>query len=210
MSDLSAHALTYKYPSGQEMAFPDLTCHAGYNLLIHGMSGSGKTTLLHLLAGILTPAGGEVRFGDIELTDLSSAEKDRFRGRHIGMIFQKHLFIDGISVYENLIAARRLAGNADDQDYLHQLLDALNIRHLAGKKASALSEGEQQRFSIARALANKPSRILADEPTSGLDDLNCAAFVKLMQLSVTEKPVSWIIASHDNRLKEYFDNVYHL
>lgn len=210
MSDLSAHALTYKYPSGQEMAFPELTCHGGKNILIHGMSGSGKTTLLHLLAGILIPAGGEVRFGDVVMSAINSAEKDRFRGQNIGMIFQKHMFIDGISVYENLIAARRLAGNADDQDYLHQLLDALNIKQLAGKEASALSEGEQQRFSIARALANKPSWILADEPTSGLDDFNCVAFVKLMQLSVTEKPVSWIIATHDNRLKEYFDHVVHL
>ncbi len=210
MPDLTAHALTYSYPSGRQMAFPGLTCPGRSNLLIHGMSGSGKTTLLHLLAGILTPSGGEIRYGDVLLSALGSAKKDRFRGENIGMVFQKHLFIEGVSVYDNLVAARRLAGNSEDPDYLVQLLEGLNIAHLAGKKASALSEGEQQRFSIARALANQPSWVFADEPTSGLDDMNCAAFVKLMQLAVTQKPVSWIIATHDNRLKNYFHNVYYL
>ncbi len=210
MSLLSVHSLNYRYPSGKSLAFPDFSCNPGSNLLIHGMSGCGKTTLLHLLSGILTPSHGEVRMGDVLMSAMASAEKDRFRGQHIGMIFQKHFFIEGISVLENLKAARRFAGNDDDHAYLHKLLDDLAIGHLSGKKAAQLSEGEQQRFSIARALANRPSWVLADEPTSGLDDVNCASFTALMRLAVEEKPVSWIVASHDNRLKDHFNHVYHL
>ncbi len=210
MSELSTHHLTYSYPAGWKMTFPGLTCHAGNNLLIHGKSGSGKTTLLHLLAGLLTPAGGEIKFGDVVMSALGAAEKDRFRGQHIGMIFQKHLFIEGISLVENLKAARKMAGNPHDSGYLYSLMEALSIGHLAQKKANELSEGEQQRFSIARALANKPGWVLADEPTSGLDDANCASFMELMNRSAVAGPVSWLIASHDNRLKEHFAHVYHL
>jgi ABC-type lipoprotein export system ATPase subunit len=207
---LLIHSLKYNYPAGKKLHFRDFTCPQGQNMLLLGRSGSGKTTLLHLLAGILSPAGGEIVYNDHNFSALKAAEKDQYRGSHIGMIFQKHYFIDGISVLENLKASARVGGSHSDSHYLEGILQQLEIAHLAAKKPGQLSEGEQQRFSIARALANKPSWILADEPTSSLDDANCENFVALMKQNYTHKPVSWIIATHDSRLKNHFSSVYQL
>jgi ABC-type lipoprotein export system ATPase subunit len=210
MPTLEIQSLTYKYPSGKELSFRDFSCSLGDNLLILGKSGSGKTSLLHLLSGVLSPSGGDVKVDEVWMSKLKPGEKGQFRGKHIGMIFQKHFFIQGISIMENIKAACFIGGNQPDHAYLHNMLELLDIHQLAHKKPGQLSEGEQQRFSVARAMANKPSWILADEPTSSLDDENCENFVGLMNLSFRENPVSWIIATHDNRLKTHFSNIYNL
>lgn len=207
---LSTHSLNFQYPSGTPFIFPDLQCRPGENLIILGDSGSGKTTLLHLLSGILTPQSGDVDAEGIKLNLMNVTERDAFRGKHMGMIFQKHFFMEGLSVLENLKAAQKLSGSATDIHHLDQLMVKLGIKHLSRKKPYKLSQGEQQRFSIARALANKPSYVLADEPTSSLDDRNCEKFIELIQLPFTGKPVSWIIATHDQRLRKYFTNIYEL
>lgn len=207
---LTIKSLIYRYPSGRELRFNDFSCSPGENMLILGNSGSGKTSLLHLLSGLLSPLSGGVMFDDTSLSELSGSETDRFRGKNIGMIFQKHFFIEGISVMENLKAACRLSGDKVNMDYLILMLQMLGIDQLAHKKPEQLSEGEQQRFSIARAMANNPSWIFADEPTSSLDDDNCENFISLMNLSLSEKPVSWLIATHDNRLKSHFTNIYNI
>ncbi|MFW5706870.1 MAG: ABC transporter ATP-binding protein [Bacteroidota bacterium] len=209
-STLTVSDLGYTYPDGQELYFPSFSCARGENLAILGQSGSGKTTLLHLLAGILGAHQGEIHYSDVAFHNLSSAKQDAFRGKNIGMIFQKHFFLDGISVMENLQAARRLAGLPDDRSYLESLLDRLEIGNLARRKPSQLSEGQQQRFSIARAMACKPSWVLADEPTSSLDDTNCHRFLDLMNLPLTDEPVSWIVATHDQRVKSAFHTIYQL
>lgn len=206
----TARGLCFKYWSGKAFLFNDLQCEVGQTLLISGRSGSGKTTLLHLLTGILQPDSGEIWYGRQNFSSLPVAQKDQFRGRHMGMIFQRHLFIRGITVMENLTAACKLAGNPVDHQYLQRLLVQLDIASLAGQMPHQLSQGEQQRFSIARALANKPSWIFADEPTSSLDDFNCENFVRLMQTSFTETAPAWIVATHDQRLKGHFTHVYEL
>lgn len=210
MPILATQSLTYQYPSGKELHFNDFSCSLGNNLLVLGKSGSGKTSLLHLLSGILSPSAGEVSYDEVLLGRLKPGEKDLFRGRNIGMIFQKHFFIQGISIMENIKAACFLGGSQPDTTYIDNMLKQLDIQQLAHKKPDQLSEGEQQRFSIARAMANKPSWILADEPTSSLDDDNCNNFLALMNLSFQEKPVSWIIATHDNRLKSHFTQIFNL
>jgi putative ABC transport system ATP-binding protein len=184
---LSTHSLQFQYPSGTPFTFPDLQCKSGENLLILGESGSGKTTLLHLLSGILTPQSGYTDVNGIKLNQLKDTERDAFRGKQMGMIFQKHFFMEGLSVFENLKAAQKLSGSAADISHVEQLMDQLGISHLSYKKPYKLSQGEQQRFSIARALANKPSYVLADEPTSSLDDRNCEKFIELIRLPLTEK-----------------------
>jgi ABC-type lipoprotein export system ATPase subunit len=210
MSELRINALQYRYPSGTNLAFAEFSCRQGDDMLLLGQSGSGKTTLLHLLAGILSAAHGEILYGNENLAAMKPSEKDAFRGKNIGMIFQKNYFIEGITVLENLRAACRLSGNHADTAWLEDLMKQLGIARLSGKKPSELSEGEQQRFSIARALANKPLWVLADEPTSSLDDANCENFVNLMKKDYSGIPVSWIIATHDNRLKQYFNHIYQL
>lgn len=209
MSELSVKNLTYRYPGSKSMVFSDLSCGAGQRLLITGYSGSGKTTLLHMLAGILKPNTGMIMIGNTRLDALSPSMRDRFRGRHMGMIFQKHYFLSGISIYQNLRVARKIAGKeGNDPHYLEQLLTKLGIDSLRDQKPEQLSQGEQQRFSIARALANKPDWVLADEPTSSLDDKNCEQFVST--IDKTNPATGWIIATHDQRLRQYFTQIYSL
>lgn len=210
MTDLVVKSLSYQYPAGEKLIFDDFTCKAGESMLLLGQSGTGKTTLLHMLAGLLSPAQGDILYGDTSLVAMPSAKKDAFRGKNIGMIFQKHFFIHGLSLKDNLLGACRLSGSKVNSAFIRDLMQQLGIAHLEHKSPDQISEGEQQRFSIARALANEPSWILADEPTSSLDDVNCDGFVKLIKLSVATRPVSWIIATHDNRLKNHFTNIYQL
>lgn len=201
--------LTYRYSGNKYLEFPDFFCEKGQRLLITGSSGSGKTTLLHLLAGILKPHTGKIKAGVTRLDSLSPSERDLFRGKHIGMIFQKHLFLSGMSIYQNLLVAQKISGKkSKNLHYLDEILKKLDIDSLRNKKPDQLSQGEQQRFSIARALANQPDWVLADEPTSSLDDKNCQNFIAAID-KVGEN-TGWIIASHDQRLKPYFSKVYSL
>ena len=207
---LRTKTLSYKYPAGKEFIFPDLEISTGENLLVMRQSGNGKTTLLHLISGILSPLKGEIWIDNTCITELKNTEKDIFRGQKTGMIFQKNFFMEGLSVLENLRAAQRLSGSRRDEKHIVHLMEKLGISELSGKKPYKLSQGEQQRFSIARALANKPALVLADEPTSSLDDKNCELFIELITLPLTKNQVSWIIATHDQRLKKHFTNVYTL
>ena len=109
---LSTQSLIFQYSSGTPFSFPELRCKPKENLLILGESGSGKTTLLHLLSGILTPQSGDVDVDGIKLNKLKVTERDAFRGQQMGMIFQKHFFMEGLSVYENLKAAQKLSGSS--------------------------------------------------------------------------------------------------
>lgn len=198
--------LTYAYDTGKPIGFPDLACAKGGRLLLHGISGSGKTTLLHLLAGILKPAQGEIWINGNETSQLKHSAMDKFRGRHIGLIFQHHFFINSVSVWENLLAAQYLAGFPDDKAHLRILLNRLGLEGLESKKPDSLSMGEKQRFSVARALANKPALLLADEPTSSLDDANCAAFIELITGQAAAQQAALIVASHDARLLAHFED----
>jgi len=207
---LKIKTLDFRYPGGKTFSFPDFECKPGENLLILGESGSGKTTLLHLLSGILTAESGEISYNGSNLSLMETSQRDAFRGKNIGMIFQKHFFMEGLSVLENLKAAQRLSGNKQDIAHLNNMMEKLGILHLANEKPFRLSQGEQQRFSIARALANKPLWVLADEPTSSLDDSNCEKFVELIKMPLVENPPGWIIATHDQRLKNHFTNIYKL
>ncbi|RMF29882.1 MAG: ATP-binding cassette domain-containing protein, partial [Bacteroidetes bacterium] len=160
---LQTRNLHYRYPSGAALRFPDITCGRDEHWLLLGPSGSGKTTLLHLLAGLLTPTGGEVRIGDTVLGSLKGAHLDSFRGRHVGVIFQQSHFVAALSVLENLLLAQKLAQRPLDRARARQLLQRLGIGGKEGAKPFELSQGEQQRVAIARALINAPELILADE-----------------------------------------------
>ncbi len=207
---VAVNNLRYHYPDGKTFIFNDLVCAAGEKMLVLGVSGSGKTSLLHLIAGILRPATGSIRINNTEITALSARTMDRFRGQNIGMIFQQHYFFHGMDVMENLVAAQKLSGSESDRQHLDNLMHEFGIFKLKNSKPTALSQGEQQRFSIARALANKPLLVLADEPTSSLDDRNCETFIDMIMKSTSSNKTGWVIASHDNRLKEHFDHVYGL
>lgn len=204
---LETKDLTFQYPGGKPFSFPSFSLGKGDQAIVRGKSGSGKTTLLHLTAGILKPSGGRVVISGTSIHDLSAAETDRFRGRHIGLIFQQHHFIHSLNMEENLLLAQSLPGNPTDRRVISGLLSELDISMLARKKPSVLSQGELQRFSVARAMINQPVIILADEPTSSLDDENCSRFTRLLLEISGRRATTLLIATHDNRLSKEFSTV---
>ncbi|GAA0529551.1 ABC transporter ATP-binding protein [Chitinophaga japonensis] len=194
-----------QYHYGQRaFTFPPLQCSAGEVLLITGPSGSGKTTLLHLLAGLLLPDAGEIRIDDTVINNLPVAQMDRFRGRHIGIVYQQSHFMAALTVRDNLLLAARLARQPAASKQVAVLARALGIHQLLRQYPARLSQGEQQRVSIARALLPAPPLILADEPTASLDDDNCMAVARLLQQQARQQQAALVIVTHDNRLKALF------
>lgn len=197
--------LTYNYSSEIQLKFPDFSLSKGEQVLILGQSGCGKTTLLHLLSGLLKPTSGDVNIENEDISKMSGAALDNFRGANIGVVFQTPHFIEALTVKENLTLTQTLAGKSKDTDKIKTLLADLGVESKLNAKLNALSVGEKQRVSIARALVNSPALILADEPTSALDDKNCDAVLKLVREQAKKHNSTLLIVTHDKRLKDQFD-----
>ena len=203
---IQTESLTFQYTKETSFAFPDISLEKGEHLLMLGKSGIGKTTLLHLLAGILSPKGGKVVVEGQELSALSNVKLDRFRGQHVGLIYQKPHFVQSLTLKENMFLVQYLAGKKQDLDRVKEVLTQLDMQDQLNKSPNKLSQGQQQRASIAMAMLNKPAVILADEPTSSLDDENCTKVIQLLKDQSEEVGASLIVITHDARLKDQFQN----
>ncbi len=198
--------LSFTYDAHTEFRFPDIHLADAENLVILGESGIGKTTLLHLLAGLLVAKTGNVLINNTDITQLGTHELDHFRGNNVGFVFQKPYFVKSLSLIENLLLLQYLAGRKSDQNRIKQVLDRLGIKDKGRKKAYQLSQGEQQRASIAMAIINDPKIILADEPTSSLDDKNCHNVTTLLKSQASATGANLVVITHDQRLKTQFEN----
>ena len=201
-----SHDLTFSYSPLKKFAFPDLHCADRDTLLILGQSGSGKTTLLHLLALLLQPESGEITLDGQSFRHLSAAQTARVRAQKLGIIYQRAHFVSSLNVLDNILLANYLADKKQDKDKAIYLAEKLGFAEHLFKKPHQLSQGEQQRASIARALMNEPAVILADEPTASLDDTNCRKVVALLQEQSQFIGASLIVVTHDQRLKDEFTN----
>ena len=197
--------LAYAYPGRAELRFPDVELAAGKRLLILGASGAGKSTLLGLWAGLLSPKRGSVTLGGVRVDALQSAARDRWRGRHVGLVFQSARLVASQSVASNIQLPRKLAGLPTlPTPELAARGARLGVEHLLGRAPEDCSVGERQRVGILRALAADPSLILADEPTSALDRANALAVGKLLCEHAEASGAALAVVTHDDRLRPLF------
>ncbi len=202
---LTTKNLSYSYGT-QKIEFPDISIERGSQALVLGNSGKGKTTFLHLLGGLMKIQSGSIHINGKDMAKLSKKEMDQFRGDHIGIVFQSPHFIRSISMLENLRVAASLSKTKVEDAFINSLMEKLQVTTLASKLPEQLSQGEKQRFSIARALINKPLLILADEPTSALDDENCDKVFELLSEAAKAQNASLLIVTHDGRLKSLMNH----
>jgi putative ABC transport system ATP-binding protein len=188
---------------------PALTLGPGESALILGPSGSGKTTLLLAIAGLVDIIGGHARIDDVDLAALPLPERDSYRGRNIGLVFQDIHLIAGLSTLDNLLLAPFAAGLPQDRVRALALLTELGLEDKARRPAQTLSRGQAQRAAIARAMLLKPKLILADEPTASLDDQACQAVCDLLMTAAAETGACLLIATHDQRIKDRVTSVVH-
>lgn len=198
--------LAYSYENGEELAFPDIELTPGEHLLVIGPSGVGKTTLLYLLAGLLPPLHGTIAIAGTELNSLTRKELDEFRGKHIGLVFQQYHFIKSLNVSDNLRLRQSFPENANDKQRRHDLSERLGLTEYLNEKVMSLSQGQQQRLSIALGIIHRPKIILADEPTSNLDDMNCVRVIDLLKEEAEICKSSLLIITHDLRVMSHFQN----
>jgi ABC-type lipoprotein export system ATPase subunit len=191
----------YAYETGKEISFPDFAVNDSEPCLLLGESGSGKTTLLHLIGGLLKNQRGKILIQGTDLSTLSEPALDKFRGKHIGFIFQKNHLITALSVKNNLRMAPYLGGLKQDESRIREVLDEVSLLEKSDSRVTSLSHGQAQRVAIARAVLNKPNVILADEPTSALDDKNCARVIDMLLGIAKQNNSALLIATHDQRLK---------
>jgi putative ABC transport system ATP-binding protein len=191
-----------------------LTVRRGELAAVLGPSGSGKTTLLTAIAGIIEPTSGRICIGQTCLYDNGWMVRDlrRFRREHMGFVFQSHNLVPFLTARENVLVALQINGITGTRavGIAQDLLDYLGVGDRQAHPPEKLSGGEQQRVAIARALANSPQVILADEPTAALDTERGTSVMALFRQIAREKGSAVICVTHDQRMIEGFDRVYHV
>lgn len=182
----------------------------GEFIAIIGPSGSGKSTLLHICAGLDRPNFGSVKVRGNDLSDMGADELARFRGNHIGFIFQKHNLIPQFTALENILIPTVMCNKPDFsyEEHLKKLIASLDIGDRLHHLPSELSGGQQQRVAIARALINRPQVLFADEPTGNLDRENADEVLRLLLQTKELFGQTLIMVTHDLSIAEHADKIY--
>lgn len=198
--------ITFKNKQRTILSLDDKRIAKGENILLLGPSGCGKTSLLNIMAGLMRPTSGNVCFEDTHYASLPSSDIDKLRAKNFGFIFQTMHLLAHLTVTQNIA----LAQTSPNPQRIHTLISELGLTGKDKQKAQDLSVGEAQRVAIARAVANNPAVIFADEPTSALDDTNTQKVMDLLFDQAAKTGASIIAATHDHRIKKYFDTVWEI
>ena len=208
---LQAKNLRKVYGSGEsEVAALDgvnLSVEKGEFLAIVGTSGSGKSTLLNLLGGLDVPTSGSVVMDGKQLELLSDDELTIFRRRKIGFVFQQFNLIPMLNVWENIILPLKLDNKRVDKRYIRDIIDILGLEKKCDSLPGQLSGGQQQRVSIARAMAIKPSVILADEPTGNLDSRTSQDVLGILKVTSEQYRQTIVMITHNAEIAQMADRI---
>ncbi len=183
------------------------TVNKGEFVAIIGASGSGKSTLLHLIGGLDKPTSGSVTINDTDIYKQNENSLSIFRRRNIGFIFQFFNLMPILNVEENISLPALLDNEKVDKKYLNEIMAMIGLQDRKKHIPSELSGGQQQRVSIARALINKPSIVLADEPTGNLDSKSSKEVVELLKATAKKYNQTLILITHDSRIAEQADRI---
>ena len=177
----------------------------GEFVLIVGSSGSGKSTLLNMIGLLDRPTNGKVFIDGTDTTNLTDDKISSFRNKKLGFIFQFSNLLTDLTVLENVLLPREIAGTNDSAEKnARELLTAVGLDDQINKRANKISGGQAQRVAIARGLINNPSIVLADEPTGNLDSVTSEKIIQLMKSMAKKLNQTFIVVTHD---RQYFGDV---
>lgn len=197
---------TYGVGEGKQLAVNDVsfTIDEGEFAVILGQSGAGKSTVLNMLGGMDTPSSGSVNVSGRELSGMNDRQLGRYRADVIGFVFQFYNLIPSLTAYENIALTKSIVKHAQDAE---TLLKLVGLSHCRNKFPAQMSGGEQQRVSIARALAKNPEILLGDEPTGALDSETGVAVLELLQKLCREHGKTVVLVTHNSDIAKCADKV---
>ncbi|PVH26135.1 ABC transporter ATP-binding protein [Sphingobacterium corticibacter] len=209
---LQAKDIFKTYGELQILKGVSLEVDKGEVVSIVGASGAGKSTLLHIIGTLDRPDKGRLSLNGQELDKLNEKKLSDFRNRNIGFVFQFHHLLPEFTALENVSIPGYIAGAPQKmvEKRAMELLERLGVADRAGHKPGALSGGEQQRISVARALINNPAIILADEPSGNLDSENAASLHRLFFDLRDSMQQTFIIVTHNEELASISDRTIHM
>jgi ABC-type lipoprotein export system ATPase subunit len=178
----------------------------GVECALAGESGSGKSTFLNVIAGILAPDSGKILIDGKDVAPLKESQRDRWRARTLGYVFQSFNLLPGYTCLENILLAMAF-GPGVDRGRAEHLLQRVGLGNRMHDHPDQLSWGQQQRVAVARALANRPRLVLADEPTGNLDARNAAQVITLIRETCQEAGAALLLVSHDQEVLTRFSDV---
>lgn len=187
-----------------------LKVNDGEFIAIIGSSGSGKSTFMNLCAGLDRPNAGKIKIRGNDISKMSADELARFRGRFMGVVFQKHNLLPQFTALENIVIPAIMCDQSEFryEEHLKKLVKALKIEDRLHHLPSELSGGQQQRVAIARALINRPQILFADEPTGNLDRENADEVLELLLKLKNQIGQTLIVVTHDMSIAEMADKIY--
>jgi putative ABC transport system ATP-binding protein len=201
---------TYREPDGHRFEVLNIDrfqMQDGEQVVLAGSSGGGKTTLLNIIAGISTPDSGRVLVDEIDITRLPEMHRDRLRAERIGFVFQTFNLLPAFTALENVLLGMSFSGKKAEPARARELLKVVGLSHRLSHRPGQLSVGEQQRVAVARALANKPSLLLADEPTANVDVANQEIILNLIRKACREQNVALLLVTHAPEVANQFDRI---
>ena len=202
--------LKFRYPNSEFLLdIPSLEISNNEKVAIVGPSGCGKTTLLNLFSGIVIPDSGTVNVAGDSISGLADSQRRDFRIRNIGMVFQQFELVEYLNAKENMLLPFAINASLkltqEVQSRVTDLADAMGLGAKLKRRASQLSQGEQQRVAICRAMITQPKLILADEPTGNLDPKNKSRILKLLFEQADSNGQTLVVVTHDMGILSDFD-----